>query len=137
MTHALSDGQRLPDRLGQIDAPIAQVLGNGAYDTQACYAAINQCKARAALPPRRDARIWQHAMLPTRRWRDEHLRCIRHPGHKARQRACGYHRRGLAEIAVYRVKTRFGEQVRAHPFPAQGAALLIRCRALNLMAHLR
>jgi hypothetical protein len=45
-------------------------------------------------------------------------------------------RRSLAETAAFRVKTLFGDQVRAHTFPAQGAQLLIRCRALNRMTHL-
>jgi hypothetical protein len=50
----------MPDLLDQIDAHIAQGLSDGAYDTQACYDAIKARKARAAIPPRRGARIWQH-----------------------------------------------------------------------------
>ena len=37
---------------------------------------------------------------------------------------------------MFRVKTIFGDHVRARLFEAQGAELLIRCVALNRMTHL-
>src|SRR5919112_5659502 len=40
-TDDCSDGQLLPELLDQIDADIAQVSGDGAYDTHACYTAIS------------------------------------------------------------------------------------------------
>jgi len=59
-TNDYGDGQLLPVLLDQIDANIAQVSGDGAYDTRECFEAIAARKARAAIPPRRGARIWQH-----------------------------------------------------------------------------
>ncbi len=59
-THDLGDGQRLPELLDPIDADIAQVSGDGAYDTHAGYTAISAPQAQAAIPPRRGARIWWH-----------------------------------------------------------------------------
>jgi Transposase DDE domain len=132
----LSDGQLLPDLLDQIDDPIAQVSGDGAYDTRDCFAAISERQAQAAIPPRRGARIWQHgnsANPPLAR--DENLRCIRRIGRKRWKRACGYHRRSLAETAMFRIKTLFGERVRSYGFEGQAAELLIRCGALNRMTH--
>jgi hypothetical protein len=37
---------------------------------------------------------------------------------------------------MFRIKTLFGERVRARSFEAQAAELLIRCAALNRMTHL-
>lgn len=136
-TNDLSDGQRLPELLDQIDAVVGQVSADGAYDTRACYAAIIARTAKAAIPPRRGARIWQHGNAhgpPLAR--DENLRCIRRMGRKRWKQACGYHRRSLAETTMFRIKTMFGERVRARTFEGQTAELLIRCNALNRMSHL-
>ena len=136
-TNDFSDGQLLPDLLDQIDEPIEQVSGDGAYDTRACYAAVGERSAQAAIPPRRGARIWQHgnANAPPLA-RDENLRRIRRSGRQRWKRECGYHRRSLAETAMFRIKTLFGDRVRAHCFAGQAAELLIRCATLNCMTHL-
>jgi len=136
-TNDFSDGQLLPELLDQVDAHIAQVSGDGAYDTHDCYQAIEQRQAQAAIPPRRGARIWQHGNShdpPLAR--DENLRCIRRMGRAAWKQACGYHRRSLAETAIFRIKTMFGDRVRARRFEGQAAELLARCSALNRMTHL-
>ncbi len=136
-TNDFSDGQLLPDLLNQIDETVAQVSGDGAYDTHACYAAIEARKARAAIPPRCRARIWQHRNLSDPPLaRDENLRRIRRVGRKRWKQACGYHRRSLAETAMFRIKTIFGDRVRARTFEGQSAEMLIRCSALNHMTHL-
>jgi hypothetical protein len=136
-TNDLSDGHLLPELLEQIDEDIAQVSGDGAYDTRDCYQAIEIRKARAAIPLRRGARIWQHGNShdpPLAR--DENLRRIRRIGRAAWKQEIGYHRRSLAETAIFRVKTIFGDRVRARGFAGQAAEMLIRCAALNRMTHL-
>jgi hypothetical protein len=136
-TNDCSDGQLLPELLDQIDADIVQVSGDGAYDTGACYAAISARQAQAAIPPRCGARIWQHGnskALPLAR--DKNLRDIRRIGRAAWKQKLGYHRRNLAETAVFRIKTIFGDRVRSRLFEAQGMEILIRCAALNRMTHL-
>lgn len=136
-TNDFSDSQLLPDLLDQIDEPVAQVSGDGAYDTHECYVAIDERAARAAIPPRRNACIWQRGHPDNPPYsRDENLRGIRRYGRKRWKCECGYHRRSLAETAMFRVKTIFGDHVRARLFEAQGAELLIRCAALNRMTHL-
>jgi hypothetical protein len=133
----LGDGQLLPELLDQIDADIVQVSGDGAYDTGVCYAAISARQAQAAIPPRRGARIWQHgnSKAPPLA-RDKNLRYIRRIGCAAWKHKLGYHRRNLAETAVFRIKAIFGDRVRSCSFEAQAAEMLIRCSALNRMSHL-
>ncbi|MFL6212969.1 MAG: IS5 family transposase, partial [Blastocatellia bacterium] len=48
----------------------------------------------------------------------------------------GYHRRSLAETQMFRVKTIFGDRVRARQFAGQATQVLVRCAALNTMTHL-
>lgn len=75
------------------------------------YAALNKYapNAKALIPPRKNARIWQHANIKAERLkRDENLRYIRKHGRKTWKDNSGYHVRSLAETAMFRMKTIFG-----------------------------
>jgi len=136
-TNNFKDSQVLPDLLEQTADEISQVSADGAYDSRNSYTALRERGARAAIPPRKGARIWQHGNTRGERHsRDENLRAIRRKGRAAWKRECDYHQRSLAETQVFRVKTIFGERVSARSFDAQAAQLLIRCAALNRMTHL-
>ena len=52
------DAPMLPKLLSLIlpEEPIRSVRGDGAYDTEACHAAIAERKAQAIIPPRENAR---------------------------------------------------------------------------------
>lgn len=136
-TNSFKDSQVLPDLLAQVEDELTQVSADGAYDSRNCYDAIRAREARAAIPPQKRAKIWQHGNTKAERHiRDENLRAIRQKGRREWKRAAGYHRRSLAETAVFRVKMIFGERVSARSFDGQAAQLLVRCAALNRMTHL-
>lgn len=136
-TNNFTDGQVLPELLDQIDEEIDQVSGDKAYDKRNCYEAIRARKARAAVPPQKGAHIWQHGNSKAERLiRDENLRRIRAVGRKKWKEEVDYHRRSLAETAVFRVKMIFGERVSARGFEGQAAQGLVRCAALNQMTLL-
>lgn len=136
-TNSFKDSQILPDLLEQVADEIKQVSADGAYDSRNCYDAIRAREARAAIPPQKRARIWQHGNTKAERHiRDENLRAIRRVGRAAWKRESNYHRRSLAETQVFRVKMIFTEHVRARSFEGQAAQLLVRCAALNRMTHL-
>ena len=136
-TNSVSDGEVLEDLLEQVEEEIKQVTGDGLYDTKECYEVIGKRKAVAAIPPRRGARIWQHGNSSKERLgRDENLRRIREVGRKKWKEEVGYHRRSLAETAVYRIKTIFGDKLSAREIRAQACEMLIRCGALNRMTQL-
>lgn len=136
-TNNVADSQVLEDLLEQADSAIEQVSGDGSYDKRPCYEAIRKRKAKAALPPRRDAKIWQHGNTKQERlMRDENLRRIRQVGRKQWKKEVGYHRRSLAETQMFRMKTIFGERVSARQFAGQATQVLVRCAALNRMTHL-
>lgn len=136
-TNSFKDSQVLPDLLEQVADEIEQVSADGAYDSRNCYDAIREREARAAIPPQKRARIWQHGnMKAERHIRDENLRAIRKKGRREWKRESKYHRRSLAETQVFRVKTIFGERVSARSFAGQAAQMLVRCATLNRMTHL-
>lgn len=136
-TNSFKDSQLLPDLLEQVESKLSQVSADGAYDSRQCYDAIREREARAAIPPQQRARIWQHGNTKAERHiRDENLRAIRCKGRREWKRESGYHRRSLAETAVFRVKLIFGERVGARSFEGQAAQLLVRCATLNRMTHL-
>jgi hypothetical protein len=136
-TNSFKDSQLLPDLLEQVDDEMSQVSADGAYDSRNCYDAIRGREARAAIPPQKRAKIWQHGNTKSERHiRDENLRAIRRKGRREWKRESGYHRRSLAEAQVFRVKTIFGERVSARSFEGQAAQLLVRCATLNRMTHL-
>jgi len=92
---------------------------------------------RIAVPPQRNARIWQHGNsskppLP----RDQNLRRIRRVGRKRWKQESGYHRRSLAETAVFRFKIIFGNRLSARTMPRQITEARIKCAALNRMTQL-
>ncbi len=133
----VTDDQALPDLLDHVPGEISHVSADGAYDKRRCYEAIEQRQAKAVIPPRRDAKIWQHGncAAPPRQ-RDENLRAIRTKGRRQWKRESGYHRRSLAETAFFRFKTLFGPTLRARGFAQQATELFIKTAALNRMTHL-
>ncbi len=133
------DSKVVKPMLKQVEQPIASAAGDGAYDRREVYEALQTHSpgVAIAIPPRRDARIWRHANAPgPPHPRNENLRYIRKHGRRAWERHCHYHRRSLAETAVFRRKTIFGDHLSARLLPVQRTQVFIRCRALNIMTHL-
>ena len=133
----VSDDAALPDLLASVKGEIGQVSADGAYDKRRCYEAIEQWGAKAVIPPRRDAKIWQqgNCAAPPHP-RAETLRAIRQKGRRRWKHEAGYHRRSLAEAAFFRVKTLFGPRVQAREFRRQATELFLKVAALNRMTHL-
>ncbi len=131
-TNNISDSEVLPQLLDAIPEEIEQVSADGAYDTASCYDAIDQRRATAAIPPRRNARIWQHGdrKAPPHP-RDENLRQIRKIGRTKWKRQSNYHRRSLAETTMFRVAPIFGGKLLSRSFDNQVVELFLQCAALN------
>ncbi len=136
-TNDFKDSEVLPDLLEQIDSKLSQVSGDGGYDSHESYELIENRGANPVIPPRKDAVIAQHgnSYLPSKP-RDEVIRKIRALGRKNWKRQSGYHKRSLAETAMYRLKTIFGGALRSRLFENQGTEALLRCFALNKMTSL-
>ena len=135
-TNDYGDGQVLADLLAQVGDELRQVTGDGGYDDRQCYGTIRERKARAVIPPQQGARIWRHGNRGGEpHARDENLRYLRAHGRAKWKRDYEYHRRSLAEVAVFRLKMVFGASASARSFEGQASQLLVRCAALNRMTH--
>jgi hypothetical protein len=133
----VTDDDVVADLIDQVDRPIAQVSADGAYNKRKCYEALEKTGAKVTIPPRRDAKIWQHGNSEGEPWqRDENLRAIRRLGRTRWKKASGYHRRSLAETAIFRLKTIFGATLRSRNFAQQTTELFLRASALNRMPQL-
>jgi hypothetical protein len=135
----MDDGEMLAPLLDQVENDIGSVAGDGAYDKRKVYEVLTRQapQAQVNIPPREDAKIWQHGNsaqppLP----RDQNLRRIREVGRRQWKQETGYHRRSLAETAVFRIKTLFSDHLSNRRFDTQATQVGFRCRVLNLMTHL-
>jgi hypothetical protein len=135
----ISDDTKAEAMLIQIEQPINSLAADGSYDKRCVYKSLHKHApaAKVLIPPRKDARIWQHGNTKAERLkRDENLRYIRKHGRTAWKHDSGYHGRSLAETAMFRIKTIFGDQLSARLLETQTTQALIRCAALNKMTHL-
>jgi len=133
-TNDIHDSEVLDDLLEQVEDKIDKVSADGAYDSHDIFQSITERSAEALIPPRKNAKITQHGNsskkpLP----RDEILRKIRKHGRKKWKKISGYHKRSLAETAMFRIKKLFGGELASRNFDSQAVEAFIRCRALNIM----
>ena len=78
-----ADCQELEPLIDGINEPIGKVSTDGAYDRHICYDALVKRGIDANIPPRKNARIWQHGNSSSPPLaRDENLRRIRRTGIK-------------------------------------------------------
>jgi len=136
-TNNVSDDEAFADILGGIEDHIEQVSGDGAYDKRKCYDEIRARGAKATIPPRKDAVMWENdpesgEVHP----RNQVLERIEEVGRQQWKQESGYHRRSLAETTMFRFKTIFGGTLRRRRFDNQVVELFLKCAALNRMIQL-
>lgn len=134
--NGVGDSEVLPELLDQVDEPIAQVSGDGAYDTHQCYRVIAQRQALASIPPAKNAQPWPDDENGLMHPRTTALRRIGEIGRAAWKREIGYHRRSLAETAMFRLKTLFGGKLKARSFTGQTTESYLQVDVLNRMTRL-
>jgi DDE family transposase len=128
----VNDGPVLPELLTQIEGPLEQVSADKAYDSFGCHKAILAKGARPVIPPRKGAAISPPPGAkdppPTR---GTIVKRITQIGSKAWKTEAGYHRRSLAETAVYRTKTLFSPNLKSRTMPNQKTEAAIGVYCLN------
>ena len=127
----VGDVSEMPALFDQIDAGIASMTADGAYDGEAVYDAVAKRHPEAAMiiPPR--ATAVQNESTTTQR--DRHIAEIEKHGRMNWQRRSGYNRRSLVETAMYRYKTGVGRRLHARTLPNQRTEAKIGCNVLNRM----
>lgn len=131
------DADPVAKLLDQIPERIESFRGDGCYDKWKVYKALATRKARPIIPPHRNAKIKQHGnSTSTPIARDEAIRSIRKVGRHQWKKQVNYHRRSLAETAVFRVKTIFGAELKNRTLENQQTEARLRCKILNRMTKL-
>lgn len=135
----VGDAEVLPDLLEQLDEAdqVATVSADGAYDTARCHQAVRNKGADALIPPREGAVEWpaddgDDTVHP----RTAIVRRCAEIGKKAWKQKSGYHRRSLAETAMFRIKGLFSDKLKNRTFSAQQVEAYLRIGALNKMTGL-
>jgi hypothetical protein len=131
------DADQVEDLLEEIKAPIDSCAGDGAYDQWKVYETLVAEQIEPIIPPRRNAKVQQHgnsSQSPLER--DEAIREIRRVGRKQWKKDVGYHRRSLAETAMYRIKCCFGPMLKNRKLENQCTEARLRCKILNRFTHL-
>jgi len=129
------DCKVLPDLLEQVDGPIDQVTGDGAYDTHCSYAATINKGAKPCFPPRITAARHQ-ATDESYRLRNHAISQVEYHSLKHWKKKNNYHRRNLAETAMFRFKQLLGDRVSARTIERQVTEIAIKCFAMNKMTQL-
>lgn len=136
------DNQSLMPLLDALPSELAlrlgQVIGDGAYDSETLYRAVEGRGATLLVPPPKNAK-WhgdiKHGQLvdePGWEQRNAYVRGCMRLGRKEWKRQSGYHRRSLAETSMFRLKRAFGSSLKSRKRANQDTEVAIRVSLLNL-----
>lgn len=134
-TNDFTDNQVFTELMDQIDPKnVSRVTGDGAYDDKKCFAWAEAIKVKAVFPPKKGAKIHQHGNSKNQpKMRDILVRSIRKLGRKTWKKRIKYHRRSIAETAMYRFKTLLGDRLQSRKFENQWAEVLLKVNIHNRM----
>jgi hypothetical protein len=123
-----TDAQALPELINQTHRKIREACADGAYDTRYCHDALLRKKIRPLIPPRSGAQYW-----PDKYHERNHAVANQHlsGSNDAWKKKTGYHRRSVAETAMFRIKTLLGGHLRLQDYDAQVGEAMAMVKALN------
>lgn len=133
----IDDASMIEPLLEQVPLSISKVAADGAYDQQKVYQYLQQRQIQALIPPRVNAIVWRDKQGQIL----EHQRNIavvisKEIGLDEWKKQTGYHRRSLAETAMFRLKMTFGERLKSRQITNQKVEVRIKATCLNRVATL-
>lgn len=131
------DPSQVPALLGQVDREIEHFIGDGIYDQQPIYDAVEDHSpgAKVIVPPQKDAVLSpKSATSPSQR--DRHLLEIQRTDRFEWKRTLGYYDQAHAETVFSQYKRIFGGGLRAKRDDAQEREALLGCVVLNRLRKL-
>ncbi|MEM7303891.1 MAG: IS5 family transposase [Pseudomonadota bacterium] len=126
------DGPELSGLLDQIDGSIEAVYGDKGYDSFACHRAVLDKGAKPVIPAKKGASSKPPPTMkdpPTTR--GAIVQRCQEIGRKEWKKESGYHRRSLAETAMFRYKTIISPSLKARKMTAQKTEAAIAIHILN------
>jgi hypothetical protein len=135
--NGIDDASMLKPLLEQMPLSISKVATDGAYDRQKVYNYLQQRQIQALIPPRVNAIVWrdkQGQILEHQR--NIALAVSKDIGLAEWKKQMGYHRRSVAETAMFRLKMTFGERLKSRQFTNQKVEVRIKAKCLNQFSTL-
>ena len=128
-----TDAQALPGLMSQTQRKIRVASADGAYDTRYCHDTLLRKKIRPLIPPRSGAQYW-----PDKYHERNHAVANQHlsGSNEVWKKKVGYHRRSVAETAMFRIKTLLGGHLSLRGYDAQVGEAMAMVKALNRMTLL-
>lgn len=131
----IDDGSQLNDLLGQIKPKVKEGYLDGAYDHFECWETLIKQQINPVIPPRADAVIWYAKEPGDSPYYPRNMAIERiHEVDRANwKKESNYHRRSLAETAMFRFKTIHGPSFFSRKFETQQKETDIKIKLLNIM----
>ena len=130
---AVDDAATAIALISAVDADIARVTADAAYDTIAFYQTATARGATVVVPPDKTARVSRRG--PRSRARDRTIDRIKRIGRRRWKKEVGYHRQARVENAFFRYKSIIGGSLRARSPGGRVAEAMIACNLLNQMSE--
>ena len=131
----IDDAQVVAPLLEGATVAIKSFRGDGAYDKQKVRKLLTTQEIEQIIPPQNNAVVSKKARSELLA-RDKAIKRIKQVGRKQWKKETGYHKRSIAEVAMYRYKTILGDKILAKIFENQQAEVRIGCKILNIMTKL-
>lgn len=133
--NSVGDSTEAENHLKNIENNIDEMLGDGAYDSQAIYDRVEECNGLVTIPTPVNAVVSKnYPDSPTQR--DHHVKFINDYGRSAWDIKNDYSRRLLAENFMGRFKGVIGSKLRSRNLDAQKVEAMVGCSILNRMTAL-
>ncbi|WP_321146018.1 IS5 family transposase [Aeromonas veronii] len=120
------DIEVLPTLLNPLRRKLGRVDADGAYDSKASHQLILRKGATACIPPRKSAGLWKKGHA-----RNDAVLVMRKEGLAYWKKISGYHRRSLAETAMYRFKQLLAGKVSLRNYNGQVGEVMAYVSAIN------
>ncbi|MEH8254414.1 IS5 family transposase [Aeromonas veronii] len=120
------DAEVLPTLLHPLRRKLGRVYADGAYDNKASHQLILRKGATACIPPRKNVGLWEKGHP-----RNEAVLVMRKEGLAHWKKISGYHRRSLAETAMYRFKQLLAGKISLRNYNGQVGEVMAYVSAIN------
>jgi len=129
--NSVDDAEMTSELLNQLETPLGNFYGDGAYDKKKCRKAIHQRGGKIIVPPPKNAVIHENepAELTSR---NQDVKRIEQIGRAEWKVESDYHKRSLSEVAMHRYKGTIGNTLSARKFENQVTEAKIGCHILNV-----
>ncbi|WP_324016973.1 IS5 family transposase [Aeromonas hydrophila] len=116
----------LPTLLNPLRLKLGRVYADGAYDSKTSHQLISRKGATACIPPRKSSGLWKKGHP-----RNEAVLVMRKEGLAHWKKISGYHRRSLAETAMYRFKQLLAGKISLRNYNGQVGEIMVYVSAIN------